>query len=118
MGGYSDWQRQRVQRRSEPGGIDRRRRRETSPSKAPRKATPRLGYKQKRELESLPAHIESLEAELATLQAHDWPIRQLYKTGADPPLPMPAGVALARVQSELEKSYERWGELDALAPKD
>ncbi len=75
----------------------------------------RLGYKQKRELESLPAHIESLELELARLQTQ-LADPALYKTGGS--AIADARESLARVQSELETTYERWGELDAMAPKD
>jgi len=112
VGGYSDWLRQRASR-SDSG---------ESTAVAPRgkhdkalRTGSRLGYKQKRELESLPAHIESLELELARLQTQ-LADPALYKTGGS--AIADARESLARVQSELETTYERWGELDAMAPKD
>ena len=112
VGGYSDWLRQRPSHAD--GGnapiapvVGKR-------DKAPRTG-PRLGYKQKRELESLPGHIEALEAELAGLQAR-LAEPDLYKKGGT--AIAEARASLARVQSELAASYERWGKLEALAPKD
>lgn len=70
----------------------------------------RLSYKEKRELETLPAEIETLEAELEALRT-ELADPQLYKTGG-------ATVAV-RVDSlqvsenELAKMYERWTELDS-----
>jgi ATP-binding cassette subfamily F protein uup len=110
VGGYSDWLRQR------PASAERG----ESPARRPRRAkrgpTPqtrrRIGYKQIRELASLPARIEALEAEVAELQAK-LADPALYKKG-------PADIAgtretLSRVQSDLETTYERWTQLEALA---
>jgi len=106
VGGYSDWLRQRAVR-AEPREKPARAEQEKSSP-----ARPRLGYKQKRELESLPERIEALEAEFARLQARL----------ADPDLYKQEGAeiagardALSRVQSELQKHYARWAQLEGLA---
>jgi ATP-binding cassette subfamily F protein uup len=109
VGGYSDWLRQRAtgaESRGKPARLARVEQEISSP------ARPRLGYKQKRELESLPGRIEALEAELARLQARL----------ADPGLYKQEGAeiagardALSRVQSELQKHYARWAQLEGLA---
>jgi ATP-binding cassette subfamily F protein uup len=111
VGGYSDWLRQRATP-AEPEESANRPARDKR--EKPSKATPRLSYKQKRELESLPERIESLEAELAALQAEL--AEALYKKG-ESAIAVPRE-SLSRVQSELAAGYERWSELEALAPKD
>ena len=112
VGGYSDWLRQRATP-AEPGESTDRPARDKREKSS--KATPRLSYKQKRELELLPERIESLEAELAALQAQ-LADPALYKKG-ESAIAGPRE-SLSRVQSELAAGYERWSELEALAPKD
>jgi ATP-binding cassette subfamily F protein uup len=58
VGGYSDWLRQRATR-AEPGESTDRPARDKR--EKPSKATPRLSYKQKRELESLPERTGALQ---------------------------------------------------------
>jgi ATP-binding cassette subfamily F protein uup len=111
VGGYSDWLRQRApgadggQRPARPVRVKREK---SSPVR------PRLGYKQMRELESLPQRIEALEAELAQLQDRLADPELYKKEGAEI---AGAREALSRVQSELESSYGRWAELEALVQK-
>ena len=79
---------------------------------APAPAAPpkrKLGFKEQRELEALPARIDALEAELAALsdRLQD---PALYAEGS-------AAVAavnqrLATAQAELDAAYARWSELD------
>jgi ABC transport system ATP-binding/permease protein len=74
VGGYSDWVRQRpatqdAGARTAVGtgaAADARARPAAAPSAAPRQ---KLGFKEQRELESLPGRIEALEAEQASLAA-------------------------------------------------
>jgi ATP-binding cassette subfamily F protein uup len=109
VGGYSDWLRQRApgpESREKPARLARVK------HEKPPQARPRLGYKQKRELESLPERIEALEVELARLQARL----------ADPAFYKEEGAeivgtrgALDQVQSELQTYYARWAQLEALA---
>jgi ATP-binding cassette subfamily F protein uup len=120
VGGYSDWVRQRptleesAKPPNRPGNAEARPGSRSGARVAGghgSKSSAKIGYKEQRELESLPGRIEALETELAQLQA------QL----ADPDFYKKAGsevagtrASLARVQSELETSYERWTELEAL----
>ena len=112
VGGYSDWLRQHASR-ADAGAAP------IPPVRGKRgkvsQASSRLSYKHKRELESLPGRIETLEAELAQLQTR-LADPELYKEGGS--AIADARESLARVQSELETHYERWGALEALAPKD
>jgi ATP-binding cassette subfamily F protein uup len=72
----------------------------------------KLSYKERRELERLPARIESLEAEQRALNERiAGP--EFYRDGADA-----IRVALARVeelQGEIAAVYARWHELEERA---
>ncbi len=108
VGGYSDWLRQRPvagEREEKPAALTRNKQEKSSQTR------PRLGYKQKRELESLPERIEGLEAELARLQAR-LADPDLYKQ--EQAEIVGARDALSRVQSELQTHYDRWAQLEAL----
>ena len=107
-GGYDDWEK----RRPKP----------PAPAAKPASAAPaqpakpkprRLSFKEKRELEELPARIEALEAEQAALNAKI----------ADPAFyrdETPENVQAARdrldaLPAELDAAYERWTELESIA---
>lgn len=110
VGGYEDWLRQRRPAAAK-NGPDRN-------TPMPAAATPvtptpprrgKLNYKEQRELEQLPARIESLEDEQSQLQ------RQL----ADPTFYRESGDAVARANArlaalndELTGAYARWEELE------
>ncbi|TYO98893.1 ATP-binding cassette subfamily F protein uup [Geothermobacter ehrlichii] len=104
VGGYSDWLRQR------PVVEEPEKRKE--PKKRPKKERPRrLSFREKKELEELPARIEQLEAEQAGL----------HEKLADPDFYRSAGPEvgtcqqrLKELEEELEKAYERWQELEAI----
>lgn len=112
VGGYSDWERQRPA--PVPAAVD------TSTAVKPVVVTPapapaapakrKLGFKEQRELEQLPLRIETLEAELATLQ----------EAMAAPTFFRQDGAAIASAQqrlavlnSEIEQAYARWEALDS-----
>jgi ATP-binding cassette subfamily F protein uup len=107
VGGYGDAVRQRDARAS---------RAEPAIQKEPRAAPPRtkprrLSYKDQRELDALPATIERLEAEQATLQ----------DSLNDPALfrerPEEASASMERLRDlalELETAYRRWEALESL----
>jgi ATP-binding cassette subfamily F protein uup len=112
VGGYSDWVRQGKQLAvtDNPYEAEARRRREAE-RRRQRPAT-KLSYKDQRELDALPAEIETLEAELARLQ----------QAAADPGFYAQDGDTvkatlqeLADKEAELERRVERWGELETLA---
>ena len=108
VGGYSDWLRQR-----EAINGDKRASVKNSAGREKSSADRlRLGFNQKRELEALPARIETLEEEVG----------QLHTRLGDPALYRQDGSeiaavrdALARTEAELEACYARWTELEALA---
>jgi ATP-binding cassette subfamily F protein uup len=116
VGGYSDSMRQRAERHasaSAPPKTEDRPRADDAPGR-PRsdsRVKPRKrSFNELRELESLPAVIERLEAEQASLQA----------ALSDPVLfrerPSEARTAAARLQelvAELEAAYARWAALES-----
>ena len=112
VGGYSDWVRQGKQLAvtDSPYAVEERRRR-AAEHRRQRPAT-KLSYKDQRELDALPAEIETREAAIAELQ----------QTVADPDFYARDGDAvrdalekLAQAETELERRIERWGELETLA---
>ncbi|WP_119718397.1 ATP-binding cassette domain-containing protein [Cognatilysobacter tabacisoli] len=116
VGGYTDWLRQRPVvsapvapgARSMPVSAAHVAAAVTPPSPAPAKR--KLGYKESRELEQLPARIEALEGEVAALTAR-MNDPAFYHQDATA---MSAHTArLAAVQADLDAAYARWSELDA-----
>lgn len=103
IGGYADWQQQSAKpvAKKEKGKPVARKER-------PRK----LSFKEKRELEELPKRIEQLETEQA----------ELHENMADPSIYQQGDSAkitgmqerLQAIESELEKVYKRWEELEAI----
>jgi len=108
-GGYDDWLDQRPetgppQTGKDPGKTGRK-------SAAPAAAPKKLGYMQQRELDGLPARIESLESRqealFQTMSQEDFYRQESRRIAA-------VKQELADVEQELEKSFARWEELDAL----
>jgi ABC transport system ATP-binding/permease protein len=110
VGGYAEWLRQR------PQAMAMRPRNEaTAANAAPLAPVPKkrkLAYKEMRELESLPATIESLEKRIAELTAamND---PAFFKQDAE--AIVTANETMAKTQSELDVAYARWQELEASA---
>ncbi|GHA70426.1 ATP-binding cassette domain-containing protein [Cognatilysobacter bugurensis] len=113
VGGYSDWVRQRpvAPTPAERKGAT------TAPSaaSAPSAAAPsapkrKLSFKESRELEQLPARIETLETRIAAMTA-EMNEADFYRR--DSAAVASHGAELARVQAELDAAYARWTELDA-----
>lgn len=73
--------------------------------------TQKLNYNQQRELSKLPAQIESLETELAELQAQTSD-PEFYQ--ADQSTKNKTLVRLKEIESELQQCYQRWEELENL----
>jgi len=80
---------------------------ETKVEPLPRK---KLSYKDARELEQLPAKIESLETEIA---ARSEAMNDPAFFQQDSAAIIAANEALAALQAELDTAYARWTELDA-----
>jgi ATP-binding cassette subfamily F protein uup len=114
-GGYEDWERyqrsipevpiQVAKRSSAPVISDQP---EIKPSDKPRK----LSYKERRELEALPAKIERLETEQAELHERMGD-SAFYRQPSDK-----ITLTIERLEAvkrELEESYERWQTLESIA---
>ena len=80
------------------------------PPPAPAKRTVKLGYKEARELEMLPARIEALEAEIET-QTHAMNAPGFFQQ--DAAAIVAHQQAIAQAQAELEVCYARWEALES-----
>ena len=113
VGGYQDWLRQRQPESSAAGAAAKAKpRAEEKPpaQKAPAAKPKKLSYKDQRELDLLPERIETLEAELESLQTQLADPQVYAEQGAE-------GLAalsekLKQAEAELEQCYARWDELD------
>ena len=107
VGGYDDWVRQRGVKTIAAEGTQRAASNEPS-----RSATKRLSYKDQRDLELLPATIETLETEIAALQERI-AAPEFYK--------QPAATIAAthnrgkELASQLAATFQRWSELEQAA---
>ncbi len=115
VGGYEDWRRQKAAAVPVPQTPARSGPRSVSaPVGAGPEGRRKPSYKEQRELESLPARIEALEAEQQDLTG--------AVSGSDFYRRPAAEIAstLARLEAigtELEQAYARWDELDSLATR-
>jgi ABC transport system ATP-binding/permease protein len=115
-GGYEDWE--RYQRRIPEVQAEPKKqangRGTTALPEAKRYDKPRkLSYKEQRELESLPAKIERLESEQTVLHARMGE-PDFYRLGS---ATITATMErMEAVKAELETCYERWQELESIAP--
>jgi ATP-binding cassette subfamily F protein uup len=110
VGGYSDAIRQR-QARVDSSGAKERAHKAAKPTDDP--VVPRLrklSYKDQRELEALPAAIEQLEAEQASLQAA---LGDPALFQNEPGRAREAAERWRRVAEELEAAYARWERLES-----
>jgi ABC transport system ATP-binding/permease protein len=115
VGGYSDWQRQRAARPATQQGAAPARGQAPVADRGARQRPDavRLGFNERRELDSLPGLIESLERELAALQQR--------MAGADYHREAPERIRSDRARSQqievlLEEQLRRWVELEARRP--
>jgi ATP-binding cassette subfamily F protein uup len=106
VGGYDDWLRQRPEE-PKPAAVAK-----SAPPRSERERQRKLSFRERGELEELPARIEALEEELAAL----------HEKLADPDLYREQGEAvagmrqrLAEVEEDLEGCFQRWQELETLA---
>ena len=113
VGGYSDWLRQRP---TEPTNNPLPTSEKTTAQDAPKQAaksasgTRPLSYKERRELDALPAKIEALEAQQSTLaeqsqqpEFYNRPQEEIARVMRE----------LAALDTELSAAYDRWAVLDA-----
>jgi ATP-binding cassette subfamily F protein uup len=107
VGGYDDWLRQRQVKKTveEKPRLVNSETRPAEPTAKPRK----LSYKEQRELEQLPARIEALETEQATLQ-EKMASPDFYQQAAEQI--SVASERLRQIDEELTQAYTRWEELE------
>jgi ATP-binding cassette subfamily F protein uup len=114
VGGFDDWQRQRAAKDAAES---------SKPVKQPEKTSSRdskqtadrprkLKYKEKQELESLPADIEAVEADLAAIH-EQMGQPEFYQQPGD--VIAAAQASAAELQTKLDGLYARWEELEMLA---
>lgn len=112
-GGYSDMVRQRGHGVRSPEALAKQSRadRKAASAAAPAPSRQKLSFKQKHALETLPAEIKKLEAEIARVNG------QLADSGfysRDPEGFAAAGKKLAAAQSALAQAEDQWLELETL----
>jgi ATP-binding cassette subfamily F protein uup len=106
VGGYDDWLRQRAIKNISDTAISKKAGATETKTKSTQK---KLGFKEKRELETLPQQIEELETEQ----------QQLHQTMASPDFYQKQGDEAAAAKTRLEvinkslaEAYQRWEELE------
>jgi len=111
VGGYSDWLRQGHHLAETDGPLEAAEKKRVAAERRKNKPLTKLSYKHQRELDQLPAEIESIEATISELQ-------QLV---ADPDFYAQDTAAaqqklndLNEAESRLERRVERWGELETI----
>tara|TARA_B110000305_G_scaffold237839_1_gene301999 strand:- start:1513 stop:2250 length:738 start_codon:yes stop_codon:yes gene_type:complete len=118
VGGYSDWARKGGKlfsfedgEKASGGSSTKQLEEKPEPKKAVSK---KLSYKDQRELEALPAKIEALEVSQSELEKY-MSQPEFYDNQDDAGKSVEETLKqVADVQSQLEKTYERWEELEKL----
>ncbi len=112
VGGFDDWQRQKEAKVKAAATATTESKKQTKPKTDQQETSRKLKYKEKQELEKLPAQIESFEAEIA----------KFHETMAQPDFYQQPKDAIANAQAELgqlqtklNNMYARWEELESLA---
>jgi len=104
VGGYRDWLRQR------PHGTGAAKTATAAPTPPKPRRQGKLGYKDQRELDALPARIEALESEIAVV--HERMSDPEFFRG-DTETIKSAQKELTRLESELERTFAQWERLEA-----
>ena len=112
VGGYTDWLAQRPRDSSAGRTETCTRSRRRNESRATQPARVKLSFKERRELDSLPAELEALEREQHELTAR-MSARDYHKQGAEAIKRDHARVA--EIEHALAEKFERWATLDARA---
>jgi ATP-binding cassette subfamily F protein uup len=109
VGGYSDWVAQRPAQRPAPPPVASQDPKAASGGPARRAGREKLSFREKRELDELPARIEALEREQQELTARvagaDYHRAGAERIRAD-------RTRAAAIESELEAAFARWTELE------
>jgi ATP-binding cassette subfamily F protein uup len=113
VGGYSDWLRRghQLEENDDPFGLAAQQRKQAHTERRKQQQPTKLGYKDQRELESLPAEIESIEASIAELQRV---ISEPDFYSQDQEVVQDKLRDLSETEALLEQRIERWSELETL----
>ena len=106
VGGYSDWLRQRKPPAAAPAASPAP---SAGKSARPARQANKLSYKDQRELEQLPARIETLESAIEALHTR-MADPAFYQSAAEEI--MAAKTRLESAENELQQAYRRWEELE------
>lgn len=120
VGGYDDWLRQRPPRKTEKAEVPRRAVQPAAATKSDSASTPqtttakkrKLSFKENQELQTLPATIERLEADISTLH-QEMAEPRFYQQPGDQIAESQS--RLKQVETQLATAYARWEELEQLA---
>ncbi|WP_116473138.1 ATP-binding cassette ATPase Uup [Zobellella maritima] len=114
VGGYQDMQFQRAQQADAVAAARPKEKAKTPEPKAGTKAKTgkKLSYKQRQELDGLPARLEQLEQQITELQ-QDISQPEFFSQPED--VTQASLQQLARLEAELEQAFSRWEELEALS---
>jgi len=111
VGGYSDWVRQGHTLTEADGPLLDEQKKRAAAVRRKSKKPSKLGYKDQRELDQLPAEIQKIEQGIAELQ-------QFIATpdfyARDKTLVQRKLKELSEAESQLEQRVERWGELETM----
>ncbi len=107
-GGYDDWEK----RRPKPP-VQVSTEKPTTPAKPAKEKPRRLSFKEKRELEELPAHIEALEKEQAELNAKI--ADPAFYRDETPETVQGVRDRIDAIAPELDAAFERWTALEEIA---
>ncbi len=112
-GGYDDWlrfsQQQKTEKIAKEKSIDKK---QAAKALKPKPQAKKLSLNEKKELETLPALLETLEAEQASVNSK-LADADIYKD--DPGQAKVLQARLVEIKSEIEIKLERWSALEALA---
>ncbi len=111
VGGYNDWLRQGHHLAETDSPLEVEARKRAVAARRKDKLPTKLSYKQQRELEQLPGEIEALETSLATLQET---VSESAFYSQDNDIVQQTLKELSDSQALLEKTIERWSELESL----
>jgi len=109
IGGYDDWERQLANNAEHLNELPAAKKEKVIPKPAA-KAARKMSIKEKRELEAIPALIDSLEAEQRGINLGLTDFTQCQKPG----FVARSKTRLAEIETELSKTLVRWNELEVL----
>ena len=111
VGGYSDWVRQGHKLAETDSPFETEQKKQQAAEHRRMKNATKLSYKDQRELDQLPAEIETIESTIAELQQR---VADPDFYSQDSTLIQKQLEELSEAEAQLEQRVERWGELETL----